>query len=82
MDCNLYESTRVVMAFLAPRLKHGMIVAFDDYWCYSADFVSGERAMLHDFEREHPGWRFVRYKDFHHAGVAFVVEDAAAIDRR
>jgi O-methyltransferase len=37
VDCNLYSSTVTVLDFLAPRLKHGMIVAFDDYWVYKPD---------------------------------------------
>jgi hypothetical protein len=35
VDCDLYSSTKAVLQFLEPRLKHGMIVAFDDYFCWS-----------------------------------------------
>ena len=76
IDCNLYTSTVTVLDFLAPRLKHGMIVAFDDYFCWSPTQVSGERLALHEFERDHPQWHFERYKDVHRAGVSFVVEHA------
>ncbi len=30
VDCDLYSSTRSVLRFLMPRLKHGMVIAFDD----------------------------------------------------
>jgi hypothetical protein len=43
IDCDLYSSTKAVLEFLLPRLKHGMIIAFDDYYCWSATQVSGER---------------------------------------
>lgn len=82
VDCNLYTSAVTVLEFLEPRLKHGMIVAFDDYWVYSATHVSGERLALHEFLREHPEWTFVPYQEIHHVGVSYVVEDSGALSRR
>jgi hypothetical protein len=74
LDCNLYSSTVTAMEFLAPRLKHGMIIAVDDYYCWSATDVSGERAALREFEAANPQWHFHRYRDLGWAGCAFVVE--------
>lgn len=79
VDCNMYSSTLEVLDFLEPRLKHGMIVAFDDYFCYSSKEVSGERAALIEFEMAHPEWSFARFKDVHWGGVSFVVEAAASL---
>ena len=81
VDCNMYSSTVTVFEFLAPRLKHGMIVAFDDYYCWSSTNVSGERAALGEFLAAHPEWNFHRFKDVHWGAVAFVVEDASALAR-
>jgi hypothetical protein len=51
LDGDLYSSTSEGLKFLLPRLKHGMITAFADYFCWSTERPSGERqAML-----EHPG---------------------------
>ena len=44
IDCDLYSSTMPVLEFLLPRLKNGMIIAFDDYFCWSATQLS-ERAQ-------------------------------------
>jgi hypothetical protein len=74
VDCNMYASTVSVLEFLAPRLKHGMIVAFDDYWLWTEKHASGERIALHEFQAAHPEWTWVRYKDVHYTGVAFVIE--------
>jgi O-methyltransferase len=75
VDCNLYSSTVAVFEFLAPRLKPGMIVGFDDYFLWNRDSgVSGEREALHEFLDAHPQWHFHRFKDIHWGGVAFVVE--------
>jgi hypothetical protein len=76
IDCDLYSSTVTVLEFLAPRLKHGMILAFDDYYCWTDADVSGERAALDEFAAEHPAWNFHRYMSIDWGGTAFVVEDA------
>jgi hypothetical protein len=76
LDCNLHSSTATVLEFLAPRLKHGMILAFDDWHLWSPNDVSGERRAFADFAAKRPEWHFERYKDVHRAGVSFVVEQA------
>jgi len=76
VDCNMYSSTVTAFEFLAPRLKHGMIVAFDDYHLWTASEVSGERSALDEFLVANPQWHFQPYKDVHYAGVSFVVERA------
>jgi hypothetical protein len=77
IDCDLYSSTVSVLEFLEPRLKHGMIVAFDDYYCWTDCNVSGERAALGEFAADRPEWHFQRYLSIDWGGVAFVVEDAS-----
>lgn len=79
VDCNMYSSTVTAFEFLAPRLKHGMIVAFDDYWVYKPDYVSGERLALHQFLEAHPEWNFVPYRDIFHTGQSYVVEAAGSL---
>lgn len=79
LDCNLYTSTVSALRFLSPRLKHGMIIAFDDYWCWSPTDVSGERTAFHQFEAEHPQWVFTRFKEVNWGGLSFVVEDARCL---
>ena len=79
IDCDLYSSTTSVLAFLMPRLKHGMIIAFDDYFCWSATQVSGERrAMLEAFEG-HEKWQLLPFMQFGWHGQSFVVEDKTTL---
>jgi hypothetical protein len=54
IDCDMYSSTMSVLEFLLPRLKHGMIIAFDDYFCWSATQLSGERRAQLEFFSRHP----------------------------
>lgn len=80
VDCDLYSSSVSVLEFLGPRLKHGMIVAFDDWFCWSPTERSGERVALEEFLREHPEWNFHRYRNIHWSGLAFVVERSTPPD--
>lgn len=74
IDCDMYSSTKSVMEYLRPCLKHGMIIAFDDYFCWSNTHVSGERAAFLEFEADESQWRFMRYRDYGWAGTSYVVE--------
>lgn len=77
IDCDLYSSTMTVLDFLKPRLKHGMIIAFDDYFCYSDRTLSGERkAMLDTFTPELP-FDLLPYFQFGWHGMSFILEDKA-----
>lgn len=78
IDCDLYSSTRTVLAFLLPRLKHGMIIAFDDYFCWSATQPAGERRAMKELFDEHPQWSLLPYVTFGWHGQAFIVEDKTA----
>jgi hypothetical protein len=80
VDCDLYSSTRSVLNFLMPRLKHGMIIAFDDYFCWTSTQVSGERrAMLEAFEG-HQRWHLLPFMQYSWGGQSFVVEDRSLIE--
>ena len=81
IDCNMYTSAVTVFEFLEPRMKHGMILAFDDYFCWSPERISGEQSVLLEFARDHPEWHFERYRDLHRAGTSFVVQHADQIPR-
>lgn len=74
IDCDLYSSTKTVLTFLRPRLKHGMIVAFDDYFCWSATEVAGERRAMLEWIAACAEWDFVPYRGIGWHGQSFVVE--------
>lgn len=76
IDCDLYSSTAAVLEFLSTRLKHGMIIGLDDYYCYSTDAAAGERVALLEFCRSiQDQYRLVPYVQFGYAGMSFIVED-------
>lgn len=75
IDCDLYSSTKVVLEFLLPRIKHGMIIAFDDYFCWSKSQISGERMAMLELLSKNKRWKLVPYMHFGWHGLAFVVEN-------
>jgi O-methyltransferase len=81
IDCDLYVSTVPVLEFLKPRLKHGMLIALDDYFCYSATRMSGERRALLELMAATPDFEFIPYQPFGWHGMSFVVETATLAAR-
>jgi hypothetical protein len=74
VDCDLYSSTKAVLEFLRPRLKHGMIVAFDDYFCWSATQMAGERRAMLELVAADRTWEWVPYVQYGWHGQSFVIE--------
>jgi O-methyltransferase len=74
VDCDLYSSATTVLEFLEPRLKHGMIVAFDDYFCWSSSQPSGERQALLDFMARGSRWNWLPYVQIGWSGASFALE--------
>jgi hypothetical protein len=74
IDCDMYSSTREVLRFLMPRLKHGMIIAFDDWFTWSAKELSGEQMAFDECFQGQTLWRFHRYLPIGWHGVSFIVE--------
>lgn len=80
IDCDMYSSTKDVLKFLVPRFKHGMILAFDDYFLYSPSQISGERRALLEAMNEINEWNLLPYMQFALAGMSFIVEKRSLIE--
>lgn len=75
IDCDLYSSAKTVLEYLMPRIKHGMIIAFDDYFCWSPTQISGERLAMLEVFSNNDRYELVPYIQFGWHGNSFVVED-------
>ncbi len=75
IDCDLYSSTMTALEFLMPRLKHGMIIAFDDYYCWSEQSIAGERQAALEVFGNQSRWHLLPYMKSTWAGMSFIVED-------
>lgn len=81
IDCDLYSSTRTVLDFLCTRMKHGMVLALDDYYNWSSNALAGERRALLDFMAGQERFRLLPYIQFGWHGMSFVAEDNAIVSR-
>jgi O-methyltransferase len=80
VDCDLYSSSTDVLKFLRARLCQGMVIAFDDYYCFGPTEASGERLALANLTSGLTEWRFVPYIQFGWHGMSFMVERSELID--
>jgi hypothetical protein len=81
IDCDMHSSTTIVLEFLRKRLKHGMIVAFDDYYCASSTALAGERKALLEFLDSDTRFNFLPYVQFGWHGMSFQLEKRALLPR-
>jgi hypothetical protein len=52
MDCDYYDCTKQVLDFLSNYMSHGLIIFFDDYDCYYADPLIGQRVAFKQFQTQ------------------------------
>jgi hypothetical protein len=64
IDCDLYESTRTVLAGIAPALQDGALLLFDDWFHYKGHPGKGEARAFAEFLETHPEWGAVQYRAY------------------
>ncbi len=74
IDCDMHSSVLTVLEFLLSRLKHGMILAFDDYHVYSSTQVSGARRASVEIFSRNADWRLVPYVQYGWGCMSYIVE--------
>ena len=61
VDCDLYSSTQTILTFLAPRIKAGTVIVFDEYFNYPG-WREGEFKAFQEFvAREGWGFEYLNY---------------------
>jgi O-methyltransferase len=78
VDCDLYTSTADVLRFLGSRIRHGTVLAFDDYFLYGESSPSGERIAAAEFFDRHDEWQLLPYLQWGWYGMSFIVERRGA----
>ena len=62
IDCDLYESTRVVLEFITPLLVDGTIIIFDDWFHFNGHPQRGEQKAFHEWTAKLTNWSFSDYQ--------------------
>ncbi len=54
LDCDLYESTLIVLNFIEEFLQNGSLIYFDDWFSYACHPEKGQPRALREFLVQHP----------------------------
>lgn len=74
IDCDLYESTVPVLAFLSDLLVDGAVIVFDDWFMYRANPGLGLQKAFYEWQAKNPQLRFSEFPGpFHRHQKAFIV---------
>ena len=72
IDCDLYESTKVVLDFITPLLDDGTIIIFDDWYCYRGNPELGEQKAFYEWVEKLPDWTFTQFQKESHTRNSFI----------
>ena len=62
IDCDLYDSTRVVLKFIEPLLVDGTILIFDDWYSFRGNPALGEQRAFHEWAPTLPHLTFTEFQ--------------------
>lgn len=62
MDCDLYESAKLVLAFIAPLLVDGTVIIFDDWYQFRDNPNMGEQKAFYEWIVRNHEWIFTEYQ--------------------
>lgn len=73
IDCDVEIPAKLALDFVAPYLKQGSMLLFDDYDGHHADNTKGERGALRAWLKENPEFEVELYRCYHAGARAFIV---------
>ena len=72
IDCDLYESTRLVLDFINPFLQDGTVICFDDFFAFRGRPDMGEQRALREFLVANPQVILNPYLVYGSLGMSFI----------
>ena len=74
IDCDLYESAKLVLRFLEPLLVNGTVLIFDDWYCFGGNPNLGEQRAFREWSAENETkWTFTEYQKEGASRNSFIV---------
>jgi hypothetical protein len=77
IDCDLYESARIVLKFIEPLLVDGTILIFDDWYCFRGNPSLGEQRAFREWTRDKSDWTFTEFQKEGPSRNSFIVNRKA-----
>ena len=78
IDCDLYTSTKEVLKFLAPIIKSGTLLFFDDWYSSGGDMTLGEAGACHEWLKQNPTLSLLDFGRVGVMGKLFIVNRASS----
>ena len=75
-DCSLYESTVTALAFAAPAVQDGTLLAFGDWFSFRGSPAHGQHRAFDEWLAAHPAVTASPFRRFGWHGSAFVLHTA------
>jgi len=80
IDCDYYSSTVDVLNWVGPYLRHGCLIAFDDWDCYFGDDNRGQRLAFREFREALVGkFQFTEFMKINSGGMSFICLEVSKI---
>ena len=73
IDCDLYESTKLVLSGMYHTLQEGTIILFDDWFNFKGNRNKGEQKAFYEFIKDQNKWIFIEYQKYATFGNSFIV---------
>lgn len=73
VDCDLYESTKVVLENVEPILQEGTVILFDEWFSYKGNPDRGEARAFSEFLAAHPKWGARHYQTYGFLSDSFIL---------
>jgi O-methyltransferase len=62
IDCDLYQSTKVVLNFISPIMVDGSILIFDDWFSFKGNPLLGEQRAFYEWAERMTDWTFTQFQ--------------------
>lgn len=73
IDCDIYESTKLVLSSLAPILQEGTVMLFDEWFSYKGNPGRGEARAFAEFLEVQPDWGAQHYHAYGPFSNSFIM---------
>ena len=73
IDCDLYESAKLVLDFVTNYIKDGTVIIFDDWFDFRGDPQRGEMGAFNEWQKANLQFTVTEFHKFHFGGNSFII---------
>lgn len=73
VDCDLYESTILVLNFITDLVQDGAFIIFDDWFCFKGRRDRGEQKAFYEWLNKNKKFKATEYQNFKYGGKSFII---------